>query len=249
MSRRVGTKEGLLKRSRLGESAGGKLWERKRWEEPTTRLKTDPGDNPGRDLVREKRVKLVPQLVDELKVNTPSEERWVRSRRREGERRRVEEKEEVIGAEEKEGEGLSLNSVMAGMKRLRPVRRRLLAPGRRAGVRLGGGEETGEEDGKRGLGLGRRGGTGEKVKGVSEKSKERRRPLGESSEERRRWRAESEGRGGEVEGRGGSMQVQLGRGRQTTFLGRAKKGELLGGAGSLLKAHQTPFKRRPVTAR
>ena len=34
LSRKVGTKEGLLKRSRLGESAGGKLWERKRWEEP-----------------------------------------------------------------------------------------------------------------------------------------------------------------------------------------------------------------------
>ena len=87
LSRRVGTKEGLLKRNRLGEAAGGKLWERKRWEEPAAKLKTDPAaENPGRDLVREKRVKLVPQLV-----NTLSEERWVRSRRREGERRREEE--------------------------------------------------------------------------------------------------------------------------------------------------------------
>ena len=253
LSRRAGgSKEGLQKRGRLGEG-GGKLWKRKGWEDSTrreepTRLKKDPGGNQGRDLVREKRVKLIPQLVDEVKVNTLSEERWVRSRRREGERRREEEKdkgEEESGGEAREGEGVSLNSVLAGMKRLRPVRRRLLAPGRRAGVRLGGsGETTWEEVEKRGLGWGRRGSS------ASEKIKERRRLLGESTEERRRWRGESEGgRGGEVEGRGGgSIEVQVGRGRHVTTPG--KRGEVLSAVGSLLKAtHQTGFKRRPVTAR
>ena len=264
VSRRVGgTKEGLLKRSRLGEG-GGRLWERKGWEEQTRRenpirLKTDPGQILGRDLVREKRVKLIPQLVDE--VNSLSEERWVRSRRREGERRRGEEKdkeeEEEGGGEAGEGEGLSLNSVLGGMKRLRPVRRRLLAPGRRAGVRLGGGETSGVEGEKRGLlGWGRRGSSGsEKVRAVSEKSKERRRHLGETTEEKRRWRGSQEsegGRGGEVEGRGGSsIEVQVGRGRQTVVPGRkGKRGEVLSGAGSpLLKTHQPAFKRKPVTTR
>ena len=176
-SRRAGTertKEGLSKR---------KLLERKRWEE-TTKLTTDSAENPRRGL--RERVKLIPQFMDEAKVSTLSEERWMRSRKREREKEREEQKEKESVVDVKEGEGLSLNSILLGMKRLRPVRRRLLAPGRRAGVRLGGGEET-KEDEKRGLRWGRRGSSAEKVRvgGVSDKSKERRKLPGESSEERR----------------------------------------------------------------
>ena len=263
--------QGAPERRKVGE--GGKLWERWRGgEEP--RRPANQNAEESVSVVRE-RTKLVPQFLEEVKINSISEEGWVGGRSRGGEKRRRgqerDEKEENSEKEEeggnaKEDEDLSLNSVLPSVvKRLRPVRRRLLAPGRRAGVQVG-------EVEKRGVGwLRRTAGSGEEDGVQSENIKERKRfPgvssvekvkigagiakerfLSESAEKRMRWRESgAEARSGSIEV-GQRRQSVPGRWKKVDRSGSAgplNKVEPLGSAGLLLKA-QAALKRRPLTAR
>ena len=268
--------QGAPERSKVGER--GKLWERWRGGEEPRR----PANKNAEESVKavRERTKLVPQFLEEVKINSISEEGWLGGRSGRGKKRRRgqerEEKEENSEKEEeggnaKEDEDLSLNSVLPSVvKRLRPVRRRLLAPGRRAGVQLG--EVVGVGEKKRGVGwLRRTGGGGEEDGAQSSEIKERKRFPGVSSVEKvkigagiakERFLSESAApkkRWRESGAEAGSGSIEVGQRRQSVpgrwkkvdrsgSAGPLNKVEPLGSAGLLLKA-QAALKRRPLTAR
>ena len=270
--------QGAPERSKVGER--GKLWERWRGGEEPGRPANKNAEKSVK-AVRE-RTKLVPQFLEEVKINSISEEGWLGGRSGRGKkRRRGQEREgkeensekEEEGGNAKEEEDLSLNSVFPSVvKRLRPVRRRLLAPGRRAGVQVGEVVEVVLGEKKRGVGwLRRAGGSGEEDGALSEKIKERKRFSGVSSVEKvkigagiakerflsesaapkKRWRESgAEARSGSIEV-GQRRQSVPGRWKKVDRSGSAgplNKVEPLGSAGLLLKA-QAALKRRPLTAR